>query len=178
MVGAMKELLGRTTVVTYLEMTEPAPASRPWPAGGFRIERLVRPSVRFYRYLYDAVGADWLWIERKFEPDATLEAELHDPLVEVHLLTEGGVPAGYGELDRRRAGEVKLQYFGLVPEAVGRGLGRWFLEQITARAWRSHPARVWVHTCDLDHPRALANYEAGGFRIYDRKTEPVVQRHD
>jgi GNAT superfamily N-acetyltransferase len=174
----MKQLLGRTTVVTYLEMTEPPPVTRPWPEGGFRIERLERPSVRFYRYLYEAVGTDWLWLERKFEPDATLAAEIRDPQVEVHLLTEGGVPAGYGELDRRRAGEVKIQYFGLVPEAIGRGLGHWFLEQIVARAWRSRPGRVWVHTCDLDHPRALANYEACGFRIYDRKSEPVVQRHD
>jgi GNAT superfamily N-acetyltransferase len=174
----MEELLGRTTVVTYLEMTEPPTATRPWPDGGFRLERLVRPSVRFYRYLYEAVGADWLWVERKFEPDATLKAELDDPLVEVHLLTEGGVPAGYGELDRRCGGEVKIRYFGLVPEAIGRGLGGWFLEQIAARAWRSRPRRVWVHTCDLDHPRALANYRARGFRSYDEQTEPVVRRHD
>ena len=178
MAGHQSELLTRTTVITYLEMTAPVPATRPWPEGDFRIERLVRPSVRFYRYLYDAVGADWLWLEPKFAPDGVLEAELHDPRVEVHLLTDGGVPAGYGELDRRRAGEVKIEYFGLVPEAIGRGLGRWFLEQITARAWRSAPLRVWVHTCDLDHPRALANYEACGFRIYDRRTEPVVQRAD
>jgi len=24
---------------------------------------------------------------------------------------------------------------------------------------------VWLHTCTLDHPRALANYVAGGFRV-------------
>jgi hypothetical protein len=27
--------------------------------------------------------------------------------------------------------------------------------------------RVWVHTCDLDHPQALANYAARGFHLYD-----------
>ena len=26
--------------------------------------------------------------------------------------------------------------------------------------------RVWVHTCSLDHPHALANYQARGFRIF------------
>ncbi len=172
----MKEPGERTTVVTYLETTTPPVATRPWPPGGFRIERLVRPSVRFYRYLYDAVGSDWLWVDRTDTPDAALAAELHDPRIEVHLLSEHGVPAGYGELDRRRDGEVKIEYFGLVPEAIGRGLGRWFLEQISARAWRGRPRRVWLHTCDLDHPRALANYEACGFRIYARSTEPVVRR--
>jgi hypothetical protein len=28
------------------------------------------------------------------------------------------------------------------------------------------PSRVWVHTCTLDHPGALANYQARGFAIY------------
>jgi hypothetical protein len=27
--------------------------------------------------------------------------------------------------------------------------------------------RVWLHTCSLDHPAALANYQARGFRIFD-----------
>jgi hypothetical protein len=26
--------------------------------------------------------------------------------------------------------------------------------------------RVWVHTCSLDHPGALANYLARGFRVF------------
>ena len=30
-------------------------------------------------------------------------------------------------------------------------------------------SRVWVHTCDLDGPASLANYQARGFRIF--KTE-------
>jgi len=171
-----KAYLDRTTTVTYLEMMTPPAASRPQPPGPWRVERLMRPSVRFYRYLYDAVGADWQWVDRRFVPDATLQAEIGDPSVEIHLLSEGGVPAGYGELDGRREGEVKIRYFGLVPEAIGRGLGRWFLEQVVARAWRGRPRRVWVQTCDLDHPRALTTYEAVGFRVFDRRDEPVVTR--
>ena len=31
-------------------------------------------------------------------------------------------------------------------------------------------SRVWVHTCSLDGPTALANYQARGFRLYDTKT--------
>lgn len=155
-------------------MRTPLTVTRPWPGAAFRIEQLQRPTLRFYRYLYDAVGSEWTWVVRRFTPDATLQAELDDPAVEIHVLTEGGVPAGYGELDRRRADEVQIAYFGLVPEAVGRGLGRWFLEQITARAWRTAPARVWLHTCDLDHPRALANYEAVGFTIVDARREPLL----
>lgn len=162
-----------TTRVSYLEQRRPQPATKPWPGPAFRIERLARPTVRFYRYLYGAVGGEWFWIKRGRLDDPTLEAILHDPLVEVYLLTEGGVPAGYGELDRRTPLEVEITYFGLLPEVLGRGLGRWFLEQMTARAWRSRPGRVWLHTCDLDHPRALANYQSGGFAVYDEQDEPT-----
>lgn len=163
-----------TNLVTYLEMRRPQRATRPWPGAAFRIVRLERPSVRFYRYLYATVGEGWFWELRKRFDDAELAAIVHDPRVELYLLTEGGTPAGYGEIDRRVPNEAEIAYFGLVPEAVGRGLGRWFLEQITARAWRSAPQRVWLHTCDLDHPRALANYQAVGFEVYDRQVEPAL----
>ena len=32
--------------------------------------------------------------------------------------------------------------------------------------WAMNAARVWVHTCDLDHPAALPNYQARGFKIF------------
>ena len=33
------------------------------------------------------------------------------------------------------------------------------------------PRRVWVHTCDLDHPNALVNYQARGFSVYKVETK-------
>jgi hypothetical protein len=38
------------------------------------------------------------------------------------------------------------------------------------RAWAWDARRVWVHTCNLDHPAAVKNYEARGMIIYDRQT--------
>ena len=35
--------------------------------------------------------------------------------------------------------------------------------------WAMGPERVTVHTCTLDHPRALANYKARGLTVF--KTE-------
>ena len=68
---------------------------------------------------------------------------------------------------------VEIVYFGLLPYFVGRGWGRWALEQAIAKAWDMPADRLWVHTCDLDHPRALGNYQARGFQIY--KVETVIQ---
>jgi hypothetical protein len=37
------------------------------------------------------------------------------------------------------------------------------------RAWSQGAERVWLHTCSLDGPHALANYQARGFQIYQTK---------
>lgn len=162
-------------VVTYLEMT--APPSRPAaPApGGFRLTlmRAERPDPGFYRYLYGAVGRRWLWVDRAVMSAEALIEILADPRVEVYVLYVAGVPAGYAELDRRVEGEVELAYFGLTPDCIGRGLGRYLLDWAVAAAWTSAPQRVWVHTCSLDHPRALQAYQRAGFRVYRQEHETI-----
>jgi len=84
----------------------------------------------------------------------------------MHVLHVEGVPAGFAELDRRVAGEVELAQFGLTPEFIGQGLGKYFLSWTLQKAFASGPRRVWLHTCDKDHPNALPNYVKGGFAVY------------
>ena len=164
---------GKRTVlvtVTYLEMTSPdrrSPAPEwPEPVG---IRRAERPDVAFYRYLYDAVGADWDWHVRRRLSDDALAAIVHDDAVEVHVLRVRGAPAGYVELDRRVEGEVEIAYLGLMPDYIGRGLGPALLGWALERAWSCGPRRVWLHTCSLDHPGALSMYRRAGFEICDRE---------
>jgi GNAT superfamily N-acetyltransferase len=159
------------TLVTFLEMTEP-PTRAPLlpPSAGIEVRHAVRPTISFYRYLYDAIGEDWMWYERKLLGDAELAAIIHDPKVEVNVLWLDGVPAGLAELDRRDQPDVELAYFGIVPEFIGQGVGRFLLDWAIHHAWQPRPRRFWVHTCDLDHPRALGVYQKAGFRIYDRQT--------
>ena len=152
------------TLVTSLEMlAPPASAALPAPREGLSIQKAVRPTVSFYRYLYDTVGEGWLWHERRRMPAAALAAILAHPAVEVFVLYVEGVPAGYAELDGRAPGEIELAYFGLLPEFIGHKLGPWLLDWAVRRAWSGGPRRVWVHTCTLDHPGALAMYERAGF---------------
>ena len=157
-------------VTTFLEMRSPPP-----PAGGHhRAEplALIRanpPTVSYYRYLYEAVGSSWLWYERRLLDDAALAAIVEDPLVEVTVLYHRGSPAGYVELDTRVPGEVELAYLGLLPGHIGRGLGTYLLDWALGHAWDRGPERVWVHTCTLDHPAALATYQRAGFEPYDQQ---------
>jgi hypothetical protein len=97
---------------TYLEMFARPERVVPPPGEGLAVVHARRPTVAYYRFLYDAVGRDYDWTSRKKLSDAELAALLHDPRVEVHVLMAEGVPAGFAELDRRTAGEIELVQFG------------------------------------------------------------------
>lgn len=152
-----------TVVRTWLEMREPpAVSTRPTPPGVTLTHDACTPAA--YRALYAAVGRAWHWHERDAWSDERLTAHLANPDVGVWVLRVDGVAAGYFELRRHGDGAVELAYFGLMGAYLGRGLGRWLLEQAVATAWTWTSTRVWLHTCTLDHPAALPNYLARGFR--------------
>ncbi len=159
--------------VWYLEM-HAAPARTLEAPDDVHVSRVQAPTTHFYRYLYETVGAPWLWVERRRMSDEELSAIIGDPDVHLYVLYRGGAPAGYFELDARSALEVEIAYFGLMPEQIGMGLGRWMMQECLARAWALEAVgRVWVHTCSLDHPRARGNYEAAGLALYDTRTESI-----
>ena len=163
-VGIVPDKIEITT--TYLQMLKPP--SVPAKAGS-RIEPLAvmrcnPPSVSFYRYLYDLVGRDWAWYERLTWSDAKLAATITAPTAHIYVLYVAGVPAGFCELDCERQDEVEIVYFGLATDFQGRGLGSYWIGWTVGRAWSFEPKRVWLHTCTLDHPRALSIYQKVGFR--------------
>ncbi|MBK8907232.1 MAG: GNAT family N-acetyltransferase [Rhodospirillales bacterium] len=159
-----------SSVVTYLETTAPPRIIGEPPAPpGAAIERLETVPVSLYRDLYRRVGEAWLWWEQLQVPDDELAARLRDPAVEVFMFRRSGDVIGYAELDRREPNAVEIVFFGLVPEAIGQGLGRFFFARMQEIAWQSDPHRVWLHTCTEDHPRALGFYKAAGFRPYCRE---------
>jgi len=160
------------TVITFLEMRAAprSPRLTP-PAGKLAFLRAEKPTLSYYRYLYNTVGEPWLWYERRALDDAALAATVHDPMVEIYVLYVDGVPAGFAELDRREAPEIELAYFGLIPEFIGRGLGKHLLHWAIEAAWSHAPERLWVHSCTLDHPKALAIYQRAGFLAYRQETK-------
>ena len=167
--------------ITYLEMhRRPGSGLRPSPHEPIAILQAHQPTLSFYRYLYCHVGGPWLWYERRAMDNETLRAIIHDPAVSIHVLYFDGVPAGYVELDSRVDREIELAYFGLLPEFIGRGLGSWLLNWALDTAWNREPSRIWVNTCNLDHPKALPCYQRAGFepyrqefiRIRDPRLEP------
>jgi GNAT superfamily N-acetyltransferase len=153
-----------TVMVTFLRMDRPPPG----PSAGLPIDcqvvRVATPTVGFYRYLYDTVGADYVWWLRRTMPDPELGQLLRDPMVSIHVLYNGGEPAGFFELDARGWPDINLSYFGLMPHAIGTGVGYPFLRHAVDAAWRAGPRGMTVNTCTADHPRALPTYLRAGFR--------------
>lgn len=131
--------------------------------------RAEQPTISFYRYLYNTIGRQWVWYERRVMDDATLAACIQNDAVAVYVLYVGGVPAGLAEINARDADNVELAYIGLIPEFIGRGLGRYIVDWAVDTAWSSEPGRIWIHTCTLDHPAALPLYQKVGFTPYSQE---------
>ncbi|MFL4474578.1 GNAT family acetyltransferase [Paeniglutamicibacter sp. MACA_103] len=171
---------------THLQQLSPEgilPSSRPLPAGA-RIERVAEITPEFSKFLYRGVGSGWNWSDRLSLTRTEWESLVRTPGVETHVLYVDGAPGGYVELAGRvqdSGTEVEIMYFGLFPQCIGRGLGGALLTEGISRAWdldsrfEGFPpvSRVWVHTCSLDGPAAIANYEARGLRIFHTETEMV-----
>jgi ribosomal protein S18 acetylase RimI-like enzyme len=108
------------------------------------------------------------------ESDADLVALLTRPGYEVWVCRRRReqAPVGLLELDFTTPGEAELAYFGLVPEEIGNGAGRWLMNEALARVWsRPGMERLFVHTCTADSPQALGFYRASGFTPYKRAIE-------
>lgn len=156
------------SIVTFLEMREPpalAPVSPP-KDNDMKICRVARPDLDWYRQLYRRVGEEWLWFSRLLLNDDDLRAVLWNERLEVFALSVSAEDKGLLELDRRVPGEVEIAYFGVSSYLIGKGAGWFLLHHALEQAWSHSPRRVWLHTCNLDHPRALEFYQKAGFAAY------------
>ena len=158
-------------VVTHLEMRT-RPSLKPAVADGpYALRRPVQPELDWYRDLFRRVGADWLWFSRLALDDAQLAAILHDPAVEVHALRHRGRDEGLLEFDFRHFPDVEIAFLGITSTLLGKGAGRYLISRALELAWSRGPRRLTVHTCTLDHPRALEFYLRNGFVPYARSVE-------
>ena len=160
---------------TFVEMRDPGQLKRKdLPKGSDAHFVLCRPcAVPHYRELYKRVGEKWHWKDRNAFSDERLAGILDHPDVHVWELRVGKDLAGYFELEKQPGPVVEIVYFGLTPEFIGKGFGGAMLTKAVDEAWALGADVVWLHTCTLDSPHALPNYEARGF-VKTGKTEKYV----
>jgi len=127
---------------------------------------IKEPSPEINRFFYSLVGSDWCWYMRLAWTWREWMNFLDSEAVETWVAYRDGMPVGYFELQRQEEGSVEICYFGLVPASIGKGMGKLLLEDAIQKAWLLGGKRVWLHTCTLDHPAALGNYQSRGFQIF------------
>ena len=163
----------RTEVFTYhLEMLAPQ-QMRPAMASvaDLEISRALIPCPELNRFFYTSVGGNWYWIDRLVWSYAQWMKYLDRPELETWVGYQSGSPFGYFELEKQEGENIEIAYFGLLPQFIGKGLGGVLLTAAVDRAWQIGASRVWVHTCTLDGPFALKNYQARGFRLFKEERE-------
>lgn len=157
-------------VITHLQMLEAPPARAVALPEGVRF-RQVTPTLEWYRDIFRRVGTDWLWFGRLKLPDTELEAMLKDPERVFYTLTLDGRDEALLELHFKPDGDCELSYFGLTSALIGRGAGRYLMEQAIRLAWARPINRLHLNTCTHDSPQALAFYRRSGFVPYKRQIE-------
>jgi GNAT superfamily N-acetyltransferase len=156
---------------TYLEMHSPNELRPKFSADErFWIGEATVKQWQLNRFFYLTVGEAWQWTDKRNWTNQQWQTYAEDKRLRTFVAYWGASPAGYYELDRHEDGSIEIAYFGLMPAFCGRGLGGALLSSALEEAWKSNPPRVWVHTCTLDHPAALANYKARGMKVYCAET--------
>ncbi len=158
-------------VVTYLEMRTSPPVAVTPTMSDFTVRRVDQPDLDWYRRLFRSIGENWLWFSRLRLSDDELRAILHDPGIDIYVLSHNGADVGLLEFDRRHMPDIEISFFGVTQAMIGKGAGHALLAHCLPLAWEHKPERVWLHTCTSDHPAAMAFYMKFGFVPYKRAIE-------
>ncbi len=169
------------TIVTSLEMVARPELGIPTDRPDWELRKVLKPGIDWYRKIYRRIGIEWLWFSRIIMSDEELVSILQNPKVDVRILIVNGKEEGLLELDYRVDGECELAFLGVSDDLLGQGAGKWLMHHAIDLAWQTQIKRLWIHTCTLDHPRALPFYIRSGFKPYKRQLEvaddPRVSGH-
>jgi GNAT superfamily N-acetyltransferase len=134
-------------------------------------EQLSQPITREnYLRLYGSVGIRNNWVDRFIMSEEVLLQKINATNVIIYVMKVNNEEAGFIELVREEK-FVELLYFGLFPEFIGKGFGKYFLNWSIRKAWSFDPDWIQLNTCALDNKNALPTYIKAGFVQYKTTVE-------
>lgn len=153
--------------VWHLVHSGALPEAIPAPPGVELVAQTAEQALWSAR-MYAQVGAPWHWVDRLTWGPDDWQTWVSRPGYWLALVVIDGKPRGYVEL----VDETRIAFLGIDADLAGQGIGRWLLTSAVRTALtRPETRELTVHTCSLDHPSALANYQARGFHIVRTETE-------
>jgi len=157
--------------VTYLEMND-APKFD-WPKNlKYKLSILLAENFPswYFLFFYKQVGKKYLWTDWLEKSKEEIDQFVNDKQVLLYTFIKDGLPCGFYMLDYRKKDVCDISFFGLVEEAIGKGLGKYLLKTAILTAWDSRKIKkLTVNTCSLDHKNAIYLYQKYGFKAVDFK---------
>ena len=135
---------------------------------------LLNPSnFQLNKFFYKNVGRKHQWVDRLIWTDNQWIDYVSSKNVNTYIFKKKDDLAGFFELiSHKEKKEIEIAYFGLLEEFQNKNLGSFLLSEAIKKSFSNNVNRVWLHTCSLDHEKALNNYIARGMKIF--KTETVI----
>ncbi len=137
---------------------------KPLSPSQFRFEVSKEIDVGLYRDLYRDTSDNWATRLAWFDED--LQERFNDPQVSLTVVYEADAPVGHLELERLpEEGYAEIAYFGVLPAARGKKLGRELLLHALHDALQNESVEIVLARAHDDERSASFALEAVGFRL-------------
>ena len=125
--------------------------------------RWIPENVKSYLANYREIGNQYGWTGRLLMTDLELRELISSPSIFCfHLIYQNQI-AGYFEIEVRE-NSAEIVYLGLKSNYIGKGLGKSLIQSSINESLK-RADKVWLHTCEYDHPNALNSYKKCGFEV-------------
>ena len=141
------------------------------PSKNYSTELVNPKDFQLNKFFYKKIGINCQWVDRLVWTDLKWTNYVSDKKLFTYILKDLDEIAGYFELIfNNDTKESEIAYFGILEEYFGKKLGGYLLSEAIKHSFSKGSARVWVHTCSLDHKNALNNYLSRGMKIFKSET--------
>ncbi len=141
------------------------------PFNNLYVEKIDPPDFQLNKFFYKQIGKNHHWIDRLSWSENHWIDYVSSPNLYTYILKKDDEMLGFFELlHHKDKSEIEIAYLGLLEEYIGNKFGGYILSEAIKKSFKHEGvARVWVHTCSLDHKNALKNYLSRGMKIFNSK---------
>ena len=137
------------------------------PSEDYMVDLIEPTDFQLNKFFYKNIGKKHKWIDRLIWTEEQWIKYVSNKNVKTFVLKNKKDLVGFFELIiHSEKKEVEIAYFGILEEYQNKKLGSFLLSDAIKKSFQENVARVWLHTCSLDHKNALNNYLARGMKIF------------
>ena len=137
------------------------------PTEDYTVDLIEPTDFQLNKFFYKNIGKKHKWIDRLIWTEEQWIKYVSNKNVKTFVLKNKKDLAGFFELIiHTEKKEVEIAYFGILEEYQNKKLGSFLLSDAIRKSFQENVARVWLHTCSLDHKNALNNYLSRGMKIF------------